>query len=191
MKRSLIARGGGGVEVWLTEKPEYVVTGQPLEDDDSHNCDQMGCGYQHVLWRSEVTMPALQEEEYEVKTVGNPAPLSGSPDGDPVLSEDGQYPSDVELQRIEEWPYTDLIGLFDYIGERWMYKDYWEKVVDNRLRVKLSVSTGGWSGNESLIGALEKNIMAWTLTWQESRRGGHYKFEIRKQVLKGAEDVHD
>jgi hypothetical protein len=62
MKRSLIARGEGGVEVWLTEKPEYVVTGQPFEDDDAHNCDQMGCGSQHVLWRSEVSLPALKEE---------------------------------------------------------------------------------------------------------------------------------
>lgn len=56
----LLARGEGGVEIWLTSKPEFVVTGTPFGDDARHNCDQMGCGWQHVLWRSEVALDPLE-----------------------------------------------------------------------------------------------------------------------------------
>jgi hypothetical protein len=30
---------------------EIIIIGQPNEDDDSHNCDQMGCGWDHVMQR--------------------------------------------------------------------------------------------------------------------------------------------
>jgi hypothetical protein len=31
---------------------ELVVTGYPVNDDDSHNCDEMGCGScEHILLR--------------------------------------------------------------------------------------------------------------------------------------------
>lgn len=104
----------------------------------------------------------------------------GSPLDDPVLGDDG-YPSDVELARIEHWPYDDLSGLFAYIAERWTYRDLWQ--IRGAKRDRISCSTGGWSGNEDLISALQSNLMAWALTWSESRRGGHYKFEVR--------NVHD
>ena len=99
------------------------------------------------------------------------------PGNDPVLG-DSPYPSKKELSRIKRWPYTDLAGLFRYIEERWTYEDLWE--VSGK---KISCSTGGWSGNEELLAALQRNPMAWALTWQESKRGGHHKFEVR--------NVHD
>ena len=40
----------------------------------------------------------------------------------------------------------------------------------------LYISTGGWSGNEDLIGAMQNNAMLWIMTWVSSRRGGHYTF---------------
>jgi hypothetical protein len=43
-----------------------------------------------------------------------------------------------------------------------------------------SISTGGWSGNESLIEALQRNHIFWSLCWMKSERGGHFVFEVPK-----------
>lgn len=34
-----------------TRTNEIVVLGSPDAEDESHNCDFMGCGKDHVLWR--------------------------------------------------------------------------------------------------------------------------------------------
>lgn len=41
-----------GVEVWVAAG-EVIVLGDPAEEDESHNCDAMGCGFWHVVarWR--------------------------------------------------------------------------------------------------------------------------------------------
>lgn len=39
----------------------------------------------------------------------------------------------------------------------------------------LELTTGGWSENEELIDILS-TTMFWFLWWQESKRGGYYKF---------------
>jgi hypothetical protein len=83
------------------------------------------------------------------------------------------YPTEEELKTVKEWPYTDIPGLFEYIHGLWMY-DYWKQ----RGNI-ISISTGGWSGNEDLIHALQDNFMVWSLAWVSSRRGGHYVFEVR------------
>jgi hypothetical protein len=36
--------------------------------------------------------------------------------------------------------------------------------------------TGGWSCNECVISAMQKNTLLWTLTWESSHRGGLYCF---------------
>lgn len=102
---------------------------------------------------------------------------------DPVLG-DHPYPSEVELARIRHWPVPgDLRALFAYIKERWSPEDYgwWEGRSRSERGVwRYQVSTGGWSGNEDLLMALQANHMAWTWTWISSRVGGHYVFEVRK-----------
>ena len=40
----------GEVQVWVSDSA-VVVIGWPLPDPD-HNCDQMGCGFSHVLLRA-------------------------------------------------------------------------------------------------------------------------------------------
>jgi len=87
------------------------------------------------------------------------------------------YPEEHELKKIAKWPYKDFEGLMEYVQERWEYADYgyWKKG-----RKYYRISTGGWSGNESIIAALIQNRMFWLCCWCESKRGGHYIFEIRK-----------
>jgi len=36
--------------------------------------------------------------------------------------------------------------------------------------------TGGWSGNEEIIRAMQDNRVWWGMFWESSRRGGHYEF---------------
>ena len=88
-----------------------------------------------------------------------------------------EYPEEHELKKIAEWDYKDFPGLMGYVKERWKYADcgYWK-----RGRKYYRISTGGWSGNESIISALIQNRMFWAMCWVSSERGGHYVFEIRK-----------
>ena len=46
----------------------------------------------------------------------------------------------------------------------------------------LELTTGGWSENEEIINEIA-NTMFWFLWWQESKRGGYYKF-IYREVIK-------
>jgi len=95
------------------------------------------------------------------------------------MDKDG-YPEDHELKKIEEWNYRDFEGLMAYVEERWRYADcgYWKKG-----RKYYRISTGGWSGNEEIIGALKENTMFWMCCWWSSRRGGHYMFTIPKKIV--------
>lgn len=88
-----------------------------------------------------------------------------------------EYPNGDELLRIKEWNATDFVGLMEYIRPLWAYSDcgYWEEESD-----KYRISTGGWSGNEDIIGAMQENYVWWSLYWMQSSRGGHYMFENRK-----------
>lgn len=100
------------------------------------------------------------------------------PSQDPVLGDDG-YPAEVELNRIKAWDPRDLTGLFRYLRVRWAHGSSCWLELENMF----SISTAGWSGNEDLISALQENRPAWSLTWRQSRRGGHYEFEIPKEML--------
>jgi hypothetical protein len=92
------------------------------------------------------------------------------------------YPTEETLELIRNWPYTDFNGLMDFVISLWQYPDYVEdiKVIndfDKEVR-EVNISTGGWSGNEEIIGALMENTMFWIMCWQISKRGGHYRFHI-------------
>lgn len=103
------------------------------------------------------------------------------------LDEDGVYPTEDALKKIEDWPWEDLLGCFEFIEDIWLYADsgYWVEI-DALSEIfktpvhRYHISTAGWSGNEDIIRALQKNHMIWLLVWYQSRRGGHYIFEIKK-----------
>jgi hypothetical protein len=106
-----------------------------------------------------------------------------------MIDEDG-YPTEEALQIVESWHWSDAKGWFDFIGSIWYYKDWGWKEKDephewnnhNRdLMVhRYYISTAGWSGNEAIIRAMQKTEMLWYLNWVQSRRGGHYIFELKE-----------
>lgn len=93
------------------------------------------------------------------------------------------YPTDEQLEIIEKWDWNDIPGVFEYIKSLWFYDEYFSPVRDaNSKKTIYMVSTVGWSGNESLIYALQKNYFIWSTTWVSSRRGGHYIFEVKDKT---------
>ena len=101
-----------------------------------------------------------------------------------LLDEDG-YPTNEALHIVEEWHWTDPKGWFDFINSIWHMKSYgWHEGIDDHEFQKdtkvyrYNISTIGWSGNESIISSMQKNERMWFLSWVESRRGGHYIFEL-------------
>lgn len=91
------------------------------------------------------------------------------------------YPTDAELRKIKKWPWGEgYVGLMDYVESLWMYGDWgWR-----RKGYSYRISTGGWSGNESLIHSMQQNFLFWSQCWVTSRTGGHYRFHIPKHVRK-------
>lgn len=90
------------------------------------------------------------------------------------------YPSDEDLETIEKWPlngYADYVALAEYVVRLWHYGEPWAKLTGKKVKT-LKLSTGGWSGNESILTALEKNFMFGMLCWQKSERGGHHIYKI-------------
>lgn len=100
------------------------------------------------------------------------------------MDKDG-YPEEHELLTIEKWDIQNkhIDDLFGYISLKW--STYGHIVRKNRKKeFEIRLSTGGWSGNESIIEALQRNNLVWGLYWYRSQRGGHYWFLIPNQSLK-------
>lgn len=88
------------------------------------------------------------------------------------LDADG-YPTEESLKQVAEYPiraHEDCATLLAAVRGVWTF-DMWSHDGD-----AVTISTGGWSGNESLVEALQQNIIFWMLCWQLSRRGGHFAF---------------
>jgi hypothetical protein len=103
-----------------------------------------------------------------------------------LLDEEG-YPTDETFEIIKTWHWSDPQGWFEFIEDLWAYSDfgYWKESesideVSGKPTKQYNISTAGWSGNESLIQAMQENQMLWFLNWVQSRRGGHYIFELKE-----------
>ena len=95
------------------------------------------------------------------------------------------YPTDEELDQIKKWDCNDMVGCFGFIRSLWTYDCYWlegeaASECSGKPVLRYEISTGGWSGNEDIIEAMHGNVVLWLMTWVQSRRGGHYIFEIKK-----------
>lgn len=94
-----------------------------------------------------------------------------------MLDKDG-YPTEETLDKIREWDYKEgYHALMEFVKAIWRYADsgYWWQEEN-----EYTISTGGWSGNEDIIGSLMDNTMFWIMCWYSSKRGGHYVFEVRE-----------
>ena len=87
------------------------------------------------------------------------------------------YPTEDELDMIANWKLSSSLDeyhmLMAYVRERWAFGEqgYW--IQDGDIYF---LATAGWSGNEDLIEALQRNHLFCALYWQQSRRGGRYMF---------------
>ena len=99
------------------------------------------------------------------------------------------YPTESFLEAIENCKATtpeEARALMEVIQGAWNFGDWgWstEVIPDDDIvdhgRTRYHISTGGWSGNESIIYALKANKnFFWTIFWESSRRGGHFTFVI-------------
>lgn len=95
------------------------------------------------------------------------------------LDDEGMYPTEESLKAIEDWDVIgDGIGMFDAIARIWQYGSWgWREREDRDGSRHYEVSTGGWSGNEEILQALEKNF-AMSFFMESHKRGGHYHFVI-------------
>ena len=91
------------------------------------------------------------------------------------------YPHKQSLKLIRDWPHDQFDELMGFVESLWRYAE-WGFSRDVKLGQvnEYHLSTGGWSGNEEVISALQSNAMFWAMCWQSSRRGGHYVFKVRK-----------
>lgn len=103
---------------------------------------------------------------------------------EPTFDEHG-YPTDETLETIKLWDVVNgnVYELMNFVKRCWKYQDWgWhQNKITNGIdkgHDRLSISTGGWSGNEALIDALEQNEMFMALYWESSTRGGHYTYVI-------------
>lgn len=92
-----------------------------------------------------------------------------------AMDEDG-YPFEGTLKAIRTWPAEHAWQLFRELERIWKWPDYIELVPHRKL---MRLHTGGWSGHEDIVHALQKNQVLWMMTWESSRRGGHYVFRQR------------
>lgn len=93
---------------------------------------------------------------------------------EPAFDDDG-YPTDATLEIIKVWPYKDFFTLMAFVRLAWKYDNYFEQDGDF-----FYLATGGWSGNEDIIRALQENRVFWALCWEQSARGGKHIFKIPK-----------
>ena len=111
---------------------------------------------------------------------------------EPTFDREG-YPTEETLERIRTWEcptIPDMIACMDFAGRAWSYPDYWKREDDwldpedpphiARPEVRYTFSTGGWSGNESIVHEIERNMMVQMIGAWSWRRGGHYEYRFPK-----------
>lgn len=98
--------------------------------------------------------------------------------------DDDGYPTEEAERRVREFK-GEVRDLLQIVRTGWHLPEWgWheedacdEDSLDRPVH-RYQISTAGWSGNESLIAAMKANRIFWMMGWVQSRRGGHYIFEV-------------
>lgn len=86
------------------------------------------------------------------------------------------YPNEEELDDIRTFEGVPR-AWFNLIRACWWAPEWGWTEEATPTHTTLFLSTGGWSGNESIIVSMLNNTAwLWMMTWESSRRGGHYTF---------------
>lgn len=103
------------------------------------------------------------------------------------MNKEYEYPTDEQLNEIENWDYKlGFMPLIDYIESLWWNPSWGFKLYKGRNHLfkrrvlKLQLHTGGWSGNERIIEALQRNYIFWAICFYKEIVGGHFWFHIRR-----------
>jgi len=87
------------------------------------------------------------------------------------------YPEDAVIKAITEYVPDDRTGWTDLVN---LIKAAWNEPMGSLRQEgsRLILVTGGWSGNEEVIGALQSNRLFWACCWDLSKRGGYFEFDL-------------
>jgi len=106
---------------------------------------------------------------------------------DPTFDGDG-YPTDETLDAIAGWPHTDFPALMEFVASAWKWGGLERKpsIIEPLFRPDHEDdgywwcgATGGWSGNEDIVSALNRNQMFMILCWRATVRGGYVEYHVR------------
>ena len=82
-------------------------------------------------------------------------------------------------RRCWHWPERWRVGECPRIGAAHARCGYLGDLLQGRPVGEVhSISTGGWSGNEAVIGAMKQNAVLWAAAFRVHYAGGHYELEI-------------
>lgn len=103
---------------------------------------------------------------------------------EPTFDVDG-YPTDATVEVLREWPTDDAAGALDFLKAAWCvpYGSVTHTISAHEgyvLHAKagekyLRLATGGWSGNELLVGTFRYTSNSY-MTWRLSAAGGLFIF---------------
>jgi hypothetical protein len=100
------------------------------------------------------------------------------------LDGDG-YPTEDALVRIELWSAMDIDACLQFVKSLWYYPQY-VRVSNTPKAKRYRFAAAGWSGNESLVSAMEANLALRGACWVSSHRGGVHVYDVPKAWINNA-----
>ena len=98
------------------------------------------------------------------------------------------YPDDALLERIRQWDIHDKRGVLELLVEEWYYPERAREVRPGLF----AFSTGGWSGNEDLLGALYESKPWFVMAWNAIKvPGGLLCVAVDKSAQAEMSALHD